>query len=57
MVALGSTEEMRVRCRYAFDPGYIDRSSWNEWREESREIAKMLQGLANTLDNRRHSDP
>ena len=57
MIALGSTEEMRVWCRYAFDLGYIDKAFWDDWREEYREIAKMLQGLANTLEDRRDPDP
>ena len=45
MVSLGSAEEMRVWCRYCFDLGYIDEATWQQWRDEYQEIAKMLQGL------------
>ena len=44
-MALGSADEMRVWIRYSLDLGYIDRSTWESWRDEYHEIAKMLQGL------------
>jgi four helix bundle protein len=45
MMAMGSADEMRVWSRYCFDLGYIDNGTWEHWRDEYREIAKMLQGL------------
>ncbi len=49
MMALGSADEMRIWLRYAFDLGYIQEPAWQVWREEYREIAKMLQGLLTKL--------
>ena len=45
IIALGSAEEMRVWSRYCHDLGYIDEATWQSWRDEYQEIAKMLQGL------------
>ena len=45
MMAMGSADEMRIWCRYCLDLGYIDEATWQAWRQEYREIAKMLQGL------------
>ena len=45
MVAVGSADEMRVWARYCLDLGYIDEATWQHWRDEYQEIAKMLQGL------------
>jgi four helix bundle protein len=45
-MALGSADEMRVWLRYCRDLGYIDAETWQQWRDEYQEIAKMLQGLA-----------
>ena len=45
MMAMGSADEMRIWCRYCLDLGYIDEASWQAWRQEYREIAKMLQAL------------
>ena len=45
MMAMGSADEMRVWCRYCLDLGYIDEATWQRWRQEYHEIAKMLQGL------------
>ena len=47
MIAMGSADEMRVWLRYCFDLGYIPEQTWQLWRDEYQEIAKMLQGLAN----------
>jgi four helix bundle protein len=44
-MALGSADEMRVWIRYCLDLGYIDGPTWESWRDEYHEIAKMLQGL------------
>ena len=45
MLALGSSDEMRVWTRYCLDLGYIDEAAWQAWRQEYHEISKMLQGL------------
>ena len=49
MMALGSADEMRIWLRYALDLGYIQAAEWQAWRDEYREIAKMLQGLLTKL--------
>lgn len=46
LIALGSSEEMRVWLRYCLDLDLIDKKTWNEWREEYVAISKMLQNLA-----------
>jgi four helix bundle protein len=45
-MAIGSADEMRVWLRYCHDLGYIPESTWQVWRDEYIEIAKMLQGLS-----------
>ena len=45
LMALGSSDEMRVWIRYGLDLGYIDRETWQAWRDEYQDISKMLQGL------------
>ena len=45
-VAIGSSDEMRVWCRYCLDLGYIDEQTWQRWRDEYQVISKMLQGLS-----------
>jgi four helix bundle protein len=45
MLALGSSDEMRVWTRYCLDLGYIDEATWQSWRQDYHEISKMLQGL------------
>lgn len=45
-MAIGSADEMRVWLRYCLDLGYITESSWQAWRDEYEQIAKMLQGLS-----------
>ena len=44
-MAIGSSDEMRVWIRYCCDLGYIEETMWEQWREEYREISRMLQGL------------
>jgi four helix bundle protein len=44
-MAIGSSDEMRVWIRYCYDLGYIKEAVWQQWREEYREISRMLQGL------------
>jgi four helix bundle protein len=48
LMALGSSDEMRVWCRYCLDLEYIDQKTWRRWRDEYHEIAKMLQGLCSS---------
>ena len=45
LMAIGSSDEMRVWSRYCLDLGYIDEAMWQYWRDEYQEIAKMLHGL------------
>ena len=45
-MAIGSSDEMRVWVRYAFDLGYIDEAVWKRWRDEYQMISRMLQSLA-----------
>ena len=49
-IAIGSADEMRVWSRYCLDLGYIDDKCWRHWSDEYHEIAKMLQGLARSLN-------
>ena len=44
-LAIGSSDEMRVWVRYAFDLGYIDETVWRRWRDEYQMISRMLQSL------------
>ncbi len=48
-MAIGSADEMRVWARYCLDLGYIDEATWRHWRDDYREIARMLHGLARSL--------
>ena len=45
VMAIGSSDEMRVWLRYCLDLSYITEETWNEWRDEYKEISKMLQGV------------
>lgn len=44
-MAIGSAEEMQVWVRYCRDLGYVGERQSDEWRQEYKEIAKMLRGL------------
>jgi four helix bundle protein len=44
-MAIGSADEMRVWTRYCLDLGYIDRPTWQRWRDTYQEVAQMLHGL------------
>ncbi len=44
-VAIGSTDESRLWCRYAEDLGYITAEQSQAWRTTFMEVARMLQGL------------
>ena len=52
LIAIGSSDEMRVWLRYCFDLGYIDEETWKVWRGEYHEISKMLDGLAKAVGKR-----
>jgi four helix bundle protein len=55
LMAIGSADEMQVWLRYCADLEYIDRKRCVQWRNEYREIARMLQGLYTRLSS--SSDP
>ena len=55
LMAIGSADEMQVWLRYCSDLEYVDRKACAIWRDEYRQIAKMLQGLYTAL--RAPSDP
>jgi len=46
MIAVGSSDEMRVWVRYCLDLGYINEEVWKTWRDEYKEISKMLSKLS-----------
>ena len=48
-MALGSADEMRLWSRYCLDLGYVDRATWQRWRDGYQEIARMLQGLHRSI--------
>jgi four helix bundle protein len=45
LMAIGSADEMQVWLRYCADLEYLDREQCVEWRDEYRQIARMLQAL------------
>ena len=45
LMAIGSADEMQVWLRYCADLEYIDQTVCERWRDEYRQIARMLQGL------------
>ena len=49
LMAIGSADEMRVWLRYCLDLKYVDRETCVRWRDEYRQIARMLQGLYSAL--------
>ena len=55
LMAIGSADEMQVWLRYCTDLEYVDRKSCEEWRDEYRQIARMLQGLYSNMSSA--SDP
>ena len=55
LMAIGSADEMQVWLRYCSDLEYIDQKTCGQWRDEYRQIARMLQGLYTTLSS--SSDP
>jgi len=49
LMAVGSADEMQVWLRYCADLEYVDQKTCAAWRDEFRQIAKMLQGLYTAL--------
>ena len=45
LMAVGSADEMQVWLRYCADLKYVDQKTCMRWRDEYRQIARMLQGL------------
>ena len=45
IMAIGSSDEMRVWLRYCLDLSLIEEDTWSRWRDEYQEISKMLQGI------------
>ena len=45
VMAVGSSDESRLWCRYAEDLGYVTPERGAAWRDEYEQIARMLQGL------------
>ena len=54
MMAIGSADEMQVWVKYCADLEYVDQKTCGQWRDEYRQIARMLQGLYSKW--RAHSD-
>ncbi len=48
-MAVGSAEETKLWLRYAGDLGYIEVAQSEEWREETTQVIRMLQGLKASL--------
>src|SRR5215470_11088697 len=46
LMAVGSADEMQVWLKYCSDLEYADREACERWRDEYRQIARMLQALA-----------
>ena len=49
LIALGSTDETLLWCRFAVDLGYLDPATHDKVSARFREIARMLNGLAAKL--------
>lgn len=45
LMAMGSSDEMRVWSSYSLDLGYISQAKWQDWNKCYSDIAKMLNGL------------
>src|SRR5436305_15185396 len=54
LIAIGSADEMQVWLKYCSDLEYMDQKACERWRDEYRQIARMLQGLYTKW--RAHSD-
>ena len=53
-MAVGSSDEMQVWLKYCADLDYIDREICEAWRDEYRQIARMLQSLYSKLGTPDH---
>ena len=45
VMAIGSSDEMRVWLRYCLDLSLITEENWSRLRDEYKEISQMLQGM------------
>ena len=45
LMAIGSADEMQVWLKYCVDLEYANRDACERWRDEYRQIARMLQSL------------
>jgi four helix bundle protein len=45
LMAIGSADEMQVWLKYCADLEYVDQTTGANWRDEYRQIARMLQSL------------
>ena len=45
LMAIGSADEMQVWLKYCADLEYVDQKTCERWRDEYRQIARMLQSL------------
>ncbi len=45
VMAVGSSDEMRVWLHYLLDLSLISEDKWSVWNREYHQISKMLQGL------------
>ena len=54
LMAIGSSDEMQVWLKYCADLDYIDREICEAWRDEYRQIARMLQSLYSKLGTPDH---
>ena len=45
LMAIGSADEMQVWLRYCCGLEYMDQKDSERWRDEYRQVARMLQGL------------
>jgi four helix bundle protein len=50
-MAIGSADEMQVWLKYAADLKYLDQEICERWRDEYRNIARMLRGLYSKLSS------
>ena len=55
LMAIGSADEMQVWLRYCSDLDYVDQKTCAQWREEYRQLARMMQGLYSNMSS--SSDP
>ena len=49
MMAVGSADEMQVWIKYAGDLNYVAQETCKRWRDEYRQIARMMQSFYSKL--------